>query len=61
LWWPTKDSAEYSAVGTSGNIILVDPESDMVVAVAASFMPSANPTKRLDFIRKDIVRAFKYD
>jgi CubicO group peptidase (beta-lactamase class C family) len=61
LWWPTKDSAEYSAVGTSGNIILVDPESDMVVAVAASFMPSANPTKRLDFIRKDIVSAFKFD
>lgn len=57
LWWPAKDSAEYSAVGTSGNIILVDPDKDVVVAVAASFMPSANPTKRLDFIRKEVVGA----
>jgi CubicO group peptidase (beta-lactamase class C family) len=61
LWWPIKDSTEYAAVGTSGNIILVDEENDMVVAVAASFAPSANPTKRLDFIRKDIVRAFISD
>ncbi|MGE5677592.1 MAG: serine hydrolase domain-containing protein [Pseudomonadota bacterium] len=58
LWWPVKESVQYAAIGTSGNIILVDPDNDMVVAVAASFLPSANSAKRLDFIRKDIIGAF---
>lgn len=54
LWWivhPEKNI--YAAIGNSGNVIYVNPESDIVVAVASSFKPTV--FDRVDFIEEVLI------
>ena len=49
LWWiihPEKNI--YAAIGNSGNVIYVNPEKNIVVAVASYFKPTV--FDRIDFI-----------
>lgn len=54
LWWtPNFSKAPYAALGNSGNVIYIDSEKNIVVAVAATFKP--NILDRVAFIEKYIV------
>ena len=54
LWWIIdREKKIYAAIGNSGNVIYVEPEKDIVVAVAAYFKPTI--FDRVDFIREHIV------
>lgn len=51
LWWIINaDKNIYAAVGNSGNVIYVNPEKDIVVAVSSYFKPTV--FDRVDFIRQ---------
>ena len=53
LWWIIdREKNIYAAIGNSGNVIYVNPEKDVVVAVASYFKPTV--FDRVDFIRKYI-------
>lgn len=53
LWWtPDKEKSAYAALGNSGNVIYVDPESDTVVAVNGTFKPRI--LDRVQFIQEHI-------
>ena len=53
LWWILdREKNIYAALGNSGNVIYVDPEKNIVVAVTAYFKPTV--LDRADFIRKYI-------
>lgn len=54
LWWVRKDG--FAAMGDGGNIIYVDREKRMVVAIAALFEPRAKD--RIKLIREDIEPVF---
>ena len=51
LWWIIdREKHIYAAIGNSGNVIYVNPEKDIVVAVASYFKPTV--FDRVDFIRE---------
>lgn len=53
LWWIVdRDKKIYAAIGNSGNVIYVNPEKNLVVAVASYFKPTI--FDRVDFIREHI-------
>lgn len=53
LWWIIDRRKNiYAAIGNSGNVIYVNPEKNIVIAVASYFKPSI--LNRVDFIRKYI-------
>lgn len=51
LWW-VNDGDSYAAMGDGGNVIYVNPESRLVVAIASLFVPKAKD--RLAFIQEYI-------
>ena len=58
LWWiihPEKNI--YAAIGNSGNVIYINPEQNVVVAVASYFKPTI--FDRVDFIEEHILRFLK--
>ena len=53
LWWIIDNRKNiYSAIGNSGNVIYINPEKNVVVAVASYFKPTI--FDRVDFIQKYI-------
>lgn len=53
LWWIIdREKNIYAAIGNSGNVIYVNPEKDIVIAVASYFKPTV--FDRVDFIREYI-------
>lgn len=53
LWWIIDRKKNiYAAIGNSGNVIYVNPEKNLVVAVASYFKPTI--FDRVDFIQKHI-------
>ena len=53
LWWIIdRQKKIYAAIGNSGNVIYVDPEKNIVIAVASYFKPTI--FDRVDFIQKYI-------
>ena len=53
LWWIIdREKKIYAAIGNSGNVIYINPEKDLVVAVASYFKPTV--FDRIDFIQKYI-------
>ena len=60
LWWIIdREKKIYSAIGNSGNIIYINPEQNIVVAVASYFKPTV--FDRVDFIRECIEPLFEVD
>ena len=54
LWWIIDRSKNiYAAIGNSGNVIYVEPEKKIVVAVASYFKPTI--FDRVDFIQEHVV------
>lgn len=54
LWWtPDAGKPAYAAIGDGGNVIYVDPERGIVVAVASTFKPRI--FDRVQFIQEYIV------
>lgn len=55
MWWtPDRGKPAYAALGNSGNVIYVDPESETVVAVNGYFKPRIYD--RVQFIQKYILK-----
>ena len=53
LWWIIdRQKKIYAAIGNSGNVIYVNPEKNIVIAVASYFKPTV--FDRVDFIQKYI-------
>ncbi|MDD7610255.1 MAG: hypothetical protein PUJ82_05020 [Spirochaetales bacterium] len=53
LWWIiSRKKNVYAAIGNSGNVIYINPEKRLVVAVASYFKPTV--FDRVDFIQKYI-------
>lgn len=53
LWWIIdREKNIFSAIGNSGNVIYVNPEKDIVIAVSSYFKPTV--FDRVDFIREYI-------
>lgn len=53
LWWIVdRKKGIYAAIGNSGNVIYVNPEKQLVVAVASYFKPTI--FDRIDFIQQHI-------
>ena len=53
LWWIVDEKKGiYCAIGNSGNVIYVDPENDLVIAVTSYFKPTV--FDRVDFIEEHI-------
>ena len=51
LWWIIdREKNIYTAIGNSGNVIYINPEKNIVVAVASYFKPMV--FDRVDFIRE---------
>jgi CubicO group peptidase (beta-lactamase class C family) len=51
LWWIIhREKNIFAAIGNSGNVIYVNPEKNIVVAVASYFKPTV--FDRVDFIRE---------
>ena len=51
LWWIIDRKKHiYAAIGNSGNVIYVNPEKDVVIAVASYFKPTV--FDRIDFIQQ---------
>ncbi len=54
LWWtPKTDSNAYAAIGDGGNVIYVEPNKGVVVAVNATFKPGV--FDRVDFIKEKVL------
>ena len=54
LWWIIDDKKKcYAAIGDGGNIIYVDSEKKMIIAITSRFMPRAKD--RIEFIRANIL------
>ena len=53
LWWIlNREKNIYAALGNSGNVIYINPEKNIVIAVSSYFKPTV--MDRADFIRKYI-------
>ena len=54
LWWIIHPEKKiYAAIGNSGNVIYVNPEKDIVVAVSSYFKPTV--FDRVDFIEDTLL------
>lgn len=53
LWWIIEDNKCFAAIGDGGNIVYVDNELNVVVAIASTFMPRAKD--RIKFIKRYII------
>lgn len=51
LWWLI-DSDTYAAVGNSGNLLYIDSENELVIAITSYFKPTV--FDRVDFMEKHI-------
>lgn len=58
LWWIVDDYC-YAALGDGGNVIFINTEKEMVVAIASRFMPRAKD--RIEFIKNNIMTLFIED
>ena len=56
LWWVLEQEHGCAAMGDGGNIIYINPDCNMVVAIASHFKPTAKD--RIEFIRQYVVPAF---
>lgn len=57
MWWLSGDiSSGYAAMGDGGNIIYVNLEKHMVVAITALFIPKAGD--RISFIKEWVEPVF---
>ena len=56
LWWII-DADSYAALGDGGNVIYVNHKNNMVIALAAQFMPNA--TDRIGWIKQEIEPMFE--
>lgn len=54
LWWIIDNC--YAALGDGGNVIFINPQKKMVVAIASRFMPRAKD--RIELIREKIIPLF---
>ena len=54
LWWIIDNC--YAALGDGGNVIFINPQKKMVVAIASRFMPRAKD--RIELIREQIIPLF---
>ena len=53
LWWIIDENKGiYAAIGNSGNVIYINPQKELVVAVSGYFKPTV--FDRIDFIKKQI-------
>ena len=53
MWWIiSRKKGIYAAIGNSGNVIYINPEKKVVVAVASYFKPTI--FDRVDFIQREI-------
>ena len=60
LWWIIdREKKNYAAIGNSGNVIYINPEKNIVVAVASYFKPTV--FDRVDFIHKYIEPFVMFD
>lgn len=60
LWWLVDEKGKgYAAMGDGGNVIYVNAEKKMVVAIASMFTPKAKD--RIEFIKKYIESVFGED
>ena len=58
LWWIIHPEKKiYAAIGNSGNVIYVNPEKDIVVAVSSYFKPTV--FDRIDFIEDTLLPCFR--
>lgn len=59
LWWIVEERGRtgYAALGDGGNVIFVNPEKNMVVAITSRFMPRARD--RMELIRTHIEPLFE--
>ena len=56
LWWIINEEKNiYAAIGNSGNVIYIDPENNLTIAVTSYFKPTV--FDRIDFI-EGIIRPF---
>lgn len=49
LWWVNEQNNGYAAMGDGGNVIYVNPEKNMVVAITSLFQPKVKD--RIEFIK----------
>ncbi|MGX7210499.1 serine hydrolase domain-containing protein [Enterococcus innesii] len=53
LWWILDtEKSTYAAIGNSGNVLYIDPKSEIVIAITAYFKPTV--FDRIDFIETDL-------
>ena len=53
LWWIIDENERsYAAIGNSGNVIYINPQKELVVAVSGYFKPTV--FDRIDFIKEQI-------
>jgi len=53
LWWIIDENeGSYAAIGNSGNVIYINPQKELVVAVSSCFKPTV--FDRIDFIKAQI-------
>ncbi len=58
LWWIIDENeGSYAAIGNSGNVIYINPQKELVVAVSGYFKPTV--FDRIDFIKEQIEEIFK--
>ena len=58
LWWIIHPEKKiYAAIGNSGNVMYVNPEEDIVVAVSSYFKPTV--FNRVDFIEEVLLPCFR--
>ena len=58
LWWIIHPNQKvYAAIGNSGNVIYINPNEDIVVAVSSYFKPTV--FDRVDFIENYVVPYIK--
>lgn len=56
LWWIIDNKKPiYAAIGNSGNVIYVDEQEKMTVAIASHFKPSV--LNRIDFIEQTLLKS----
>lgn len=59
LWWIIdENTGSYAAIGNSGNVIYINPQKELVVAVSGYFKPTV--FDRIDFIKWQIEEKLKF-
>ena len=58
LWWVIDENeGSYAAIGNSGNVIYINPQKKLVLAVSGYFKPTV--FDRIDFIKEQIEEKLK--